>query len=173
MIDNDPHQDGTILVSVFDDRITIHSPGPLPSGITVETLEHECKRRNNTICQRLFEMGYIEAWGMGIDMMNREMRAAGLPLPIYEDTGASFIVTLIGPGERWMAEKETRLLEGLNERQKKAVEYLREHGEINAKRYSELFQIDRATAYRDLADLMRKGMVEQTGKARATRYVLH
>ena len=50
-------------------------------------------------------MGYIEAWGMGIDMMNRGMLSAGLPQPLYEDTGASFIVTLTGPGEKWMAER--------------------------------------------------------------------
>jgi ATP-dependent DNA helicase RecG len=117
-------------------------------------------------------MGYIEAWGMGIDMMNREMRTAGLPKPKYKDTGASFIVTLIGPGEKWMAETEAKLPEGLNERQRKAVEYIREHGEINAKIYSEMFNIDRTTAYRDLSELVRKGIVYKEGKARATKYLL-
>jgi ATP-dependent DNA helicase RecG len=168
----DYYQDGTIFVAIFDDRITVQSPGPLPQGVTVENLEEECKRRNDNICQRLFEMGYIEAWGMGIDMMNREMRTAGLPKPKYKDTGASFIVTLIGPGEKWMAETEIRLPEGLNDRQKQAVEYIREHGEINAKIYSEIFNIDRTTAYRDLTGLMRKGIVYQEGKARATKYLL-
>jgi predicted HTH transcriptional regulator len=51
---------------------------------------------------------------MGIDMMNKEMKNAGLPQPVYEDTGARFIVTLIGPGEKWMSGKESKLLEGLN-----------------------------------------------------------
>ena len=167
----DYYQNATILVSIFDDRIAVQSPGSLPQGVTVENLERECKRRNNNICQRLFEMGYIEAWGMGIDMMNREMQAVGLPRPVYEDTGASFIVTLIGPGEKWMAERETRLPDGLNERQKKAVEYIREHGEMTARIYCEIFGVERTTAYRDLADLVEKGVVHKEGKARATRYL--
>ena len=168
----DYYQDGTIFAAIFDDRITVQSPGPLPQGVTVDNLETECKRRNNNICQRLFEMGYIEAWGMGIDMMNREMKAVDLPKPEYKDLGSSFIVTLIGPGEKWMAQKETKLPEGLNQRQGKAIEYLREYGAINAKTYSEMFNIDRTTAYRDLTDLVKKGTVHKEGKARATRYLL-
>ncbi|MFQ5842193.1 MAG: RNA-binding domain-containing protein, partial [Thermodesulfobacteriota bacterium] len=150
----DYYQSGTILVSIFDDRIAVQSPGPLPQGVTVENLERECKRRNDNICQRLFEMGYIEAWGMGIDMMNREMRSAGLPQPMYEDTGASFIVTLIGPGEKWMAEKEVKLSEGLNERQKKAIEYIREKGRITNREYRELTSLGRVYVLKDLNDMV-------------------
>jgi len=167
----DYYQSGTILVSVFDDRITVQSPGPLPQGVTIENLEKECKRRNDNICQRLFEMAYIEAWGMGIDMMNREMLSAGLLQPVYEDTGASFIVTLTGPGEKWMAE-EIEMPEGLNERQRKAIEYIKEHGEISARTYSEVFSVERTTAYSDLTDLVDRGVVYKKGKARATRYLL-
>jgi len=122
----DYYENGTIFVSIFDDRITIQSPGSLPRGVRIENLEDECKRRNDNICQRLFEMGYIEAWGMGIDMMNREMSSAVLPKPLYRDTGASFIVTLMGPGEKWMAEEKPISHENLNERQRKAIDYIRE-----------------------------------------------
>jgi len=168
----DYYQDGTILVSIFDDRITVQSPGPLPQGITVDNLETECKRRNNNICQRLFEMGYIEAWGMGVDMMNREMKAASLPKPVYEDTGASFIVTLIGPGEKWMAQKETKLLEGLNERQRKAVEYIREKGRITNKEYRELTGLGRVYALQELNDMVAKGVLIKKGKGRSVYYTL-
>ena len=105
-------------------------------------------------------------------MMNQEMAKAGLPKPIYAESGNSFVVTLIGPGDKWMGEKEIKLPEGLNERQRKAVEYIREHGEINAKIYSETFGVDRTTAYRDLTDLIERGIVHKEGKARATRYLL-
>lgn len=169
----DYYQDGTILVSVFDDRITVQSPGPLPQGVTVDNIEKECKRRNNNICQRLFEMGYIEAWGMGIDMMNREMRDADLPQPMYEDTGASFIVTLIGHGEKWMAEKEVKLHDGLNERQRKALEYIKEHGKITNREYQALNNTTKATATRDLRDLVEKNIVSRIGTGkRDTAYVL-
>jgi ATP-dependent DNA helicase RecG len=170
----DYYQDGTILVSIFDDRITVQSPGSLPQGVTVRNLEKECKRRNNNICQRLFEMGYIEAWGMGIDMMNREMKNAGLPKPIYEDTGASFIVTLVGPGEKWMAdEKEVESLEELNERQRKALEYIIEHGKITNREYQALNNTTKATATRDLRNLVEKNVIIRIGTGkRDTAYLL-
>ena len=117
-------------------------------------------------------MGYIEAWGLGINMMNQEMLKVGLPKPLYAEKGNSFVVTLTGPGDEWMGEEEIRLPDGLNERQRKAVEYVKEHGEINVKIYSEMFNIDRTTAYRDLTDLMAKEIVYKEGKARATKYLL-
>lgn len=168
----DYYQNATILVSIFDDRIAVQSPGSLPQGVTVENLERECKRRNNNICQRLFEMGYIEAWGMGIDMMNREMQTANLPQPMYEDTGASFIVTLIGPGEKWMAEREAGLPEGLNERQIKAIRYIQEKGRITNREYQALCSVSSDTAHRDLSELVRKGILRREGKGRSTHYLM-
>ena len=159
-------------MSIFDDRITVQSPGPLPQGVTVENLEEECKRRNDNICQRLFEMGYIEAWGMGIDMMNQEMKAAGLPQPVYKDLGSSFIVTLIGPGEKWMAEKETKLPDGLNDRQRKAVEYIREKGSITNRGYRELTGLGREYARKELNDMVVKGIFAKKGKGRSVHYIL-
>jgi len=117
-------------------------------------------------------MGYIEAWGMGIDMMNREMKAAKLPQPEYKDTGASFIVTLIGPGEKWMAQKETKLPEGLNQRQRKAVEYIREKGSITNRAYRELTGLGREYARKELNDMAAKGILVKKGKGRSVHYIL-
>jgi ATP-dependent DNA helicase RecG len=167
----DYYQSGNILVSIFDDRMSVQSPGSLPQGVTVENLERECKRRNDNICQRLFEMGYIEAWGMGIDMMNREMRIAGLTQPMYEDTGASFIVTLTGPGEKWMAEA-AKLPEGLSERQRKAVEYVSEKGSITNREYKALCSVSSDTAHRELVDLVQRGILRREGKGRSTHYLM-
>ena len=77
---------GTIQVSIFDDRITVQSPGSLPQGVSIDNLEDECKQRNDAISRRLFETRYIEDYGIGIDMMNREMEAANLPRPKFSDT---------------------------------------------------------------------------------------
>lgn len=167
----DYYEDGTILVSIFDDRIVVQSPGSLPQGVTIENLEKECKRRNDSICQRLFEMGYVEAWGMGIDIMNREMRAAGLPQPVYEDTGASFIVTLIGPGEKWMAQ-EAKLPEGLSERQRQAVEYIMEKGSITNREYRELTGLGREYTRKELRDMVAHGILIRKGGGRSVHYVL-
>jgi ATP-dependent DNA helicase RecG len=162
---------GTVQVSIFDDRITVQSPGSLLTGVRIDNLTAECKQRNNTICGRLFEMKYIEAYGMGIDMMHREMQASGLPEPTYHDTGASFIVTLIGPGERWM-EKETPLPEGLNDRQKKAIPYIRAHGRITNREYRQLTGLGRVHALKELNEMVSQGILFRKGKGRSIYYTL-
>ena len=168
----DYYENGTIFVSIFDDRITIQSPGSLPRGVRIENLEDECRRRNDNICQRLFEMGYIEAWGMGIDMMNREMSNAVLPKPLYRDTGASFIVTLMGPGEKWMTEEKPISHENLNERQRKAIDYIKKQGSITNIEYRELAGLGREYVRKELNDMVAKGILIRKGKGRSIHYIL-
>jgi len=60
----------------------------------------------------------------------------------------------------------------LNERQKKALGYLKRQGKIANRDYRELFGVVRDTAHRDLIDLLDKGLVEKRGVGRGTWYVL-
>jgi len=167
-------QNATIRVAIFDDRIEVWSPGKLPVGVTIENLEKACQSRNPNICQRLFEMGYIEAWGLGIDMMNREMAKAGLSKPIYAENGNSFVVTLIGPGDKWMGEISLppEVTEGLNERQLKAVEYIQETGSIATREYREINNIGKVQAVKELNELVKKVIIKRVGQGRATKYIL-
>jgi len=50
-------------------------------------------------------------------------------------------------------------IESLNERQKKAIEYVKEHGSITNKNLRLLFDISKRTASRDLADLVKKNIL--------------
>jgi len=60
----------------------------------------------------------------------------------------------------------------LNERQKKALGYLKRQGKIANRDYRELFGVVRDTAHRDLIDLLDKGLVKKRGVGRGTCYVL-
>ena len=57
-------------------------------------------------------------------------------------------------------------------RQQGAIVYLREQGRITNREYRSLFEVSYDTAYRDLRDLLEKGLVKRQGKGRATYYVL-
>jgi ATP-dependent DNA helicase RecG len=62
---------------------------------------------------------------------------------------------------------------GLNERQIKAVYYINEKGKITNKEYQELNRVSRATATRDLKELVEKKILEQLGsKGHGTLYCL-
>ncbi|MBM4431382.1 MAG: DeoR family transcriptional regulator [Chloroflexi bacterium] len=166
-----------IIVSMFEGRIEFNSPGPLPWPVTVENILEQQYSRNPRIVRVLFEMGYIEEIGMGLDNVYRWLAEAGQPEPALRDTGGSFIITLYGLDmEKALAEREAELIDlaalGLNERQQGAIVYLREQGRITNREYRSLFEVSYDTAYRDLRDLLEKGLVKRQGKGRATYYVL-
>jgi ATP-dependent DNA helicase RecG len=70
------------------------------------------------------------------------------------------------------AEEYLRQL-GLNERQIKAVMYVKEKGRIMNKEYREVCSISQRTASRDLSVLVSKGIFEQIGiTGKGTEYVL-
>jgi len=60
----------------------------------------------------------------------------------------------------------------LNERQKKALEFLIDHQRIDNSTYQELCDAIRKTATRDLTDLVEKGFLERHGERKGTYYTL-
>ena len=68
---------------------------------------------------------------------------------------------------------EERLQElGLNERQKRAVAYVREHRKITNREYRQLTGISDEAARRDLAIMLEQGIIQVFGKGRSTAYTL-
>ena len=180
---------------MFEGRIEFNSPGPLPWPVTVENIpstspwycvpETKCSghrleqqySRNPRIVRVLFEMGYIEEIGMGLDNVYRWLAEAGQPEPALRDTGGSFIITLYGLDmEKALAEREAELIGlvalGLNERQQRAVLHVQEHGLITSREYRGINDIGKTMAYRELTDLVERGLLERRGEGRSTHYVL-
>ena len=168
-----------IRLFMFDDRIEVYSPGPLPPGVSLEKmrrLESQSVLRNPIIVGVFRDLGsrYIERLGTGIRRMALAMKGHGLPRPQFEEVGSEFRVMLMGPGERFMAEVASRpaWAGGLNERQVEAVLYVGEHGRITNREYTQLAGVSYNTAHHDLSDLCKRGLMEQRGRGRGTYYVL-
>ena len=62
------------------------------------------------------------------------------------------------------------LHEGLNERQKAAIDHVKQHGSITNRRYRELTGISQKQGARDLGELVERGIFIKVGQGRATRY---
>jgi len=69
--------------------------------------------------------------------------------------------------------KEEISLEGLNERQKKIIEYIKEKGAISRREYVTLTNISLRQVNKDLKDLLEKKLITQIGKGRSVRYTMH
>lgn len=155
-------------IAMFTDRIEWVSPGGLPGGITVENILQEQFSRNPTIAEFLYQAGYIERFGLGLDTVMRELRKAGLPDFSMRDSGVSFTVTVYGhdaPSIR--AQTPFRL---------KLLEFARKNGQItmtDARKLNEAhneFRSERSLL-NDLRSLVDAGFLQRVGQSRDTAYV--
>ena len=161
---------GFVQVIVFADRIEIWNPGELPPGLTPDLLRqpHGPIPRNPLIAEPLFRIKYAEKVGTGTTDMIADCRAAGLPEPDFEQRGPHFVVTL---WRDWLTAEVAAGFE-LNERQMKAVEYIKSHGRITNADYQRVADCPQRTATRDLNKLVQDGIVILEGKGRGAQYRL-
>jgi len=164
----DYESSSNVQIRIFDDRIEVWNPGSLPEGWTVDTLKrrHESRPKNPLIAKLFFMIKKIEQWGTGTNEMIEETIKHGLPEPIFEDTGTSIVVVF----RKFLFNEEH--LKNLNKRQKRAIEYLREHGKIDRRTYRQICGVERTVAYEELSNMRDKEIISLTGKGRATHYVL-
>ena len=150
-----------IQIKVFKDRIMIWNDGQLPPNWTITHLlkRHASKPFNPDIANTLFRSGYIESWGRGIEKMLNYCLEARIPAPNYSFGGSDFLVEF--RKDIYNDEYFTGL--GLNERQIKAVLYVKEKGKITNSDYQEINEIAERTASRDLADLVSKKILINSG----------
>lgn len=116
--------------------------------------------------------GFIEKLGTGIRRMTAAMEQHGLPRPQFEELSGEFVVTLIGPGEKFMQEATPAWMQGLNERQIKAMEVVARQGRITNREYQTLFGVARGTALLDLNNLVARGLLATKGAGRGKHYIL-
>jgi ATP-dependent DNA helicase RecG len=118
----------------------------------------------------LYQWGYIEELGLGVDLMVEEMVRAGHPPPMFKDTPYSFTVTLQNIRERAPLPDWTRTM---NERQTKALAYVQAQGRITNREYRSLCpDVSAETLRLDLADLVERGVLLKIGAKKGTYYIL-
>ncbi|MCK4618076.1 transcriptional regulator [Candidatus Aerophobetes bacterium] len=151
-----------ITIKVYDDHIWFSNPGGLPEGITVEQLKkpHQSYLRNPLIAKVFYLAGYIEQYGSGTVRMVEWMKEAGLPEPEYKEELGGFSVYFY---KDIYTEENLRKME-LNERQIKAVMYVKEKEKITNKEYQAINNISRQMATIDLSILADKGIFTRIGK---------
>ena len=72
------------MIEIYDDRISIVSPGGVPKGITKENFGKRSIARNPIIADLLRRTHYIEKAGTGIGRMRELMKDAGLKEPEFK-----------------------------------------------------------------------------------------
>ncbi len=161
----------SIEIRMYTDRLEITSPGGLPAHITLDNIVEEHYSRNPRLVNGLYQWGYIEELGLGIDRMIEDMMSGGHPPPTFDAKGHRFSVILYNRKDKKRVVPEWE--QNMNERQIKAVEYLQREGSITNRDYRELCShVGAETLRLDLADLVNKGVLLKIGDKRGTRYIL-
>ena len=164
----------SIEIRMYTDRMEITSPGGLPAHITVDNIVEEHYSRNPRLVNGLYQWGYIEELGLGVDRMIEDMVKAGHPPPVFEAKTHRFTVTLYNTRDQARALQMGQSGEGtMNERQMKALEYIQRNGSITNSDYRLLCpHVGPETLRLDLADLVTRGMLLKIGDKRGTRYIM-
>lgn len=152
----------TIQISVYKDKIMIWNAGQLPKNWTIETLlqKHSSSPYNPDIANAFFRSGYIESWGRGINKMTTLCIEAGLPKPEFDYQGSG--MWTVFRKDIYNAEYLQTL--GLNDRQIKAVLFVKDKGKITNSEYQGINDCSRNTASNDLTDLTEKDILKPSGQ---------
>ncbi len=98
--------------------------------------------------------------------MISECHAVGLPEPTFEQNGAHFVTTI---WRDWLTDAVMDEL-GLNERQRRAVLHIKQHGAITNAQYQVIADCSPRSALRGLATLVDAGIVLLNGRGRGAVY---
>lgn len=83
-----------ILVSMYDDRLEIESPGKLPSVVTVDNIKETRYSRNPRIARLLTDFGWVRELNEGVKRIYSDMEKFFLDDPIYSEPEQSVRLVL-------------------------------------------------------------------------------
>ena len=159
------------ILKFFPDRIRIENiwvkPGHFILGETVF-------RRNHLIADLFSRIHFGERLGTGMQRMKAICKAENTPYPNVEFTETHFYITFKQSREYLKMAGKEESMEGskLNERQRKAIEYLKEKEFITTKILAELLNVSERQARYDLKDLVTKEILVAEGETTSRRYRL-
>jgi ATP-dependent DNA helicase RecG len=159
-----------VQVRIFDDRIEIWGCGSIPEPLTVEDLKrkHRSILRNPLIGKSFFLIKFIEQWGTGMNDMIDICIKWGLPEPLFEDVAGGLVVTF---RKFHLPEDIERF--GLNERQRKAIEFVKQYGKITFGEFKKFCpDVAERTLRKDLEDLVKLELIRAIGEKRGRKYAL-
>ena len=154
-----------VQVMVFTDRVEVWNSGSLPPELTVEDLKktHTSFPANPLLANVLYLADYIQRAGTGTLEMVKQCRAQGTPEPEFILIRNVEFRTILA---RDIFTESTLSKLGLNDRQLKAVKYVKEKGRITNREYKELNGVSKPTSTRDLTELLEKQILDISGKGK-------
>ena len=178
MVNHFIHRDYTVMggevhLDIFDDRLTVTSPGGMYNGMLIQDLDIadvSSERRNPILANVMAQLDYMEKRGSGLTRICNETRALdGYKdelKPIFKSTPTQFQTIIfasantpnVGDNDGDMSESK------LTERQEKILNLIQMSPTMTAKQMSETLSVSQRTIERDLTMLKEKKILSREGK---------
>ncbi|WP_217490742.1 ATP-binding protein [Candidatus Nitrospira nitrificans] len=165
-------------ISVYDDRIAVWNPGALPEHWTLKKLfgKHASEPSNPLIANAFFRAGYIEAWGRGIEKINRDCREHGIEPPAYDVDLSGVMVTFranpahIRSAGKSFPRSPVGLGEKLGETRVAILAAMRRDATITTKVLAETLGLSTTAVDKNLQYLKTHGYIRRVGPAKGGRW---
>jgi ATP-dependent DNA helicase RecG len=167
-------QRGDIYLNLHPDRLEVVNPGRLPIGVTPKNILHASRRRNEGLARIFHDLGLMEREGSGIDLFLDRLPASGLLGPTIREGIDSVHVTVprrvVQPGIiRLLAAVDERY--HLKQRERITLALIAQTEGLSAPELAEELELSETDELRPwLGRIVTLGLVEQSGRTKATRY---
>ena len=171
IIHRDYSYSGSILVSVFEDRIEFVSLGGLTKGISFNDLMLGVSvLRNSRLADVFYRLHLIEAYGTGVPKIMEYYRGYAIQ-PQIEVSDNAFKITL--PNTNFNQREEYILRDVFSDYEQQLLHFLTANHRGTRKQLEDASGISQATTIRVLNGLISRGVISKAGKGKNTIYIVN
>lgn len=178
MVNHFIHRDYTVMggevhLDIFDDRLTVTSPGGMYNGLLIQNLDIadvSSERRNPILANVMAQLDYMEKRGSGLTRIcNETMALDGYKYelkPVFKSTPTQFQTIIYASTDTQDVGNDVGNMSvtKLSERQEKILLMLKVSPTLTAKQMSVTLSVSKRTIERDLARLTEMGILKREGK---------
>lgn len=178
MVNHFIHRDYTVMggevhLDIFDDRLSITSPGGMYNGMLIQDLDIadvSSERRNPILANVMAQLDYMEKRGSGLTRICNETKALDgyrdELKPIFKSTPTQFQTIIFGSSDSSnVGDNVGDVLEiKLSERQRKILNMIKGSPTMTGRQMSETLSVSQRTIERDLSALQKSGILKREGK---------
>lgn len=165
-------QGSSIMVAVYDDRIEVTSPGGLEAGVSAENIQYRQYSRNPIIAKRMYDMGYFDSWGQGIDKIIKWSADTGAKAPEFIDEHDQFTIKVYSNFYKNNSREYVSKVTELGDREEEILRLFKTSKTISSKQIQEKLSITKGQSQVSIMKLLSAGAVEKRGIGKNTCYVL-
>ncbi|MEI3395077.1 MAG: ATP-binding protein [Clostridia bacterium] len=165
------------MVEIYDDRVSIVSPGGVPKGITKENFGKRSIARNPIIADLLRRTHYIEKAGTGIGRMRELMEDAGLKEPKFQ-YDEFFEASFLRPsyydknyGTYDLSKKDNKSSK-LNNTQIQMINLIKDNPSITQKEMAEKIGMALPTIRKNIQILKNKDIITREGATKKGMWII-